>query len=222
MYKFVEDKSYLKQTYGECADIVNQLKQELKKYGIESQMNVVGSYKRNMVTQNGKGSIDFDFNLLIEEAQRFRERDLKETIREALNEVLRRNGWEDSDDSRTALTIRPKNYRKRKIPFTVDICIVKRDFHGQLHRLKHMKTGFVATDQYFWNAAPYSSDLKMKEEALKPDYWQEVRDTYLDKKDMYLTRNDKEHPSFVCYIEAVNEVYNKHVSKGVYMNLMIR
>ena len=39
--------------------------------------------------------------------------------------------------------------------------------------------------------------------------WKEVRDTYLDKKNMYLRRQDKNHPSFNIYIEAVNEVYYK-------------
>ena len=39
--------------------------------------------------------------------------------------------------------------------------------------------------------------------------WEEVREKYLDKKNMYLKRNDHYHPSFVCYIEAVNEIYSK-------------
>ena len=39
--------------------------------------------------------------------------------------------------------------------------------------------------------------------------WNEVRDTYLEKKNLYLRKNDHNHPSFICYIEAVNEVYYK-------------
>jgi len=26
---------------------------------------------------------------------------------------------------------------------------------------------------------------------------------------MYLNEKEKQHPSFICYIEAVNEIYNK-------------
>ena len=32
---------------------------------------------------------------------------------------------------------------------------------------------------------------------------------------MYLRKSDYEHPSFVCYIEAVNEVYEK-ARRGFY------
>ena len=51
---------------------MNQLVQNLKHYGVDASMNVVGSKKRNMITQNEKEDIDFDFNLLIENADDFR------------------------------------------------------------------------------------------------------------------------------------------------------
>ena len=40
MYHWVEDKEFLKRSYSLCADIVNQLVQNLKKYGIDG-MNIV-------------------------------------------------------------------------------------------------------------------------------------------------------------------------------------
>ena len=46
MYRYVEDKVFLRESYSICADIVNQLVQNLKSYGIESRMSVVGSKKR--------------------------------------------------------------------------------------------------------------------------------------------------------------------------------
>lgn len=210
MYHWVTDKEYLKITYGTCADIVNQLVQKLKNDGIEASMNVVGSKKRNMVTQKSTEAIDFDFNLLIENANHFREGDLKEAVRKAFNEVLANNGWEDCEDSTSALTTEQRVLKKgNKTPFSIDVCIVSYDGLGQLRRLIHEKTGNTWWDRYYWNVVPNSQKLWEKEEYLKPDYWLEVRETYLDKKNMYLTRNDYNHPSFVCYIEAVNEVYSK-------------
>lgn len=41
-------------------------------------------------------------------------------------------------------------------------------------------------------------------------FWGEVRTKYLDKKNMYLLRGDTNHPSFVVYVESVNETYNKY------------
>lgn len=49
MYHWVEDRTFLKQAYSECAGIVNQLVQELKKYDIDSTMRVVGSKSRSIL-----------------------------------------------------------------------------------------------------------------------------------------------------------------------------
>ena len=57
---------------------------------------------------------------------------------------------------------------------------------------------------------PNSRELWDKEGELKPDYWKYVHQAYIDKKNMYFQRPyDHSHPSFVCYIEAVNEIYEK-------------
>ena len=37
---------------------------------------------------------------------------------------------------------------------------------------------------------------------------------YLEKKNMYLSWQDHNHPSFVVYVEAVNEVYNRYFNRG--------
>lgn len=37
--------------------------------------------------------------------------------------------------------------------------------------------------------------------------WDEARETYLSKNNFYLTSNDYNHSSFVCCVEAVNEVF---------------
>ena len=117
MYEYVKDKEFLTRAYGECAGIVNQLVQELRNYDINARMNVVGSKKRNMVTQNAKEAIDFDFNLLIENlGNYYRERDLKEAIRKAFNEVLVRNDLDDCDDSTSALTTKKMSYKNRYLP----------------------------------------------------------------------------------------------------------
>jgi hypothetical protein len=217
MYHWVEDKDFLKRAYSLCADIVNQLVQELEKDGIEASMNTVGSKKRNMITQNEKEPIDFDFNLLIDESDGgYREKELKETVRKAFNVVLSKNGWGDCDDSKSVLTTEKRCFRKgNKTEFSIDVCIVRIDRFDNLQRLIHEKTGNTCLDQCYWNTVPNSRDLWDKEDILKPDYWSVVRETYLEKKNMYLRRPyDHSHPSFVCYIEAVNEVYEK-VRRGV-------
>lgn len=212
MYHWVEDKEFLKRSYSLCADLANQLVQKLKSDDIVAEMRTVGSKGRNMITQNANEKIDFDFNLVIEDAQDYDERDLKKAVRCAFNEVLEKNGLKECEDSTSALTTKAIQFsRGNRTPFSIDVCIVTYDRFGQLNRLIHEKTGFEQLDRYYWNAVPFSDKLREKENALKPDYWLEVRDKYLEKKNMYLQRPcDHSHPSYVCYIEAVNEVYYKN------------
>ncbi|SCX09623.1 hypothetical protein SAMN02910339_01370 [Lachnospiraceae bacterium YSD2013] len=213
MYDWVKDKDFLKRSYSDCADIVNQLVQELKSYGIDAKMNVVGSKGRNMVTQNANEGIDYDFNLLIDNADEYGDaRTLKCNAQKAFNNVLSVNGWPDCEDSTSALTTKEMVFKSgNKTPFHIDVCIVKYDQYGRLQRLIHEKWGNTWTDRYYWNTVPNSEALWEKEAELKPhaEYWQMVRQAYLGKKNMYLSRPyDNSHPSFICYVEAVNEVHN--------------
>lgn len=222
MYRHVTDKEYLKQTYSICADIVNQLVQNLKKYGIKSRMSVVGSKKRGLITQNEKEPIDYDFNLWIESVENLNyvnnPRELKGIIINAFNEVLEWNDWETCDDSTSAITTKQMVLKKgNKTPFSIDVCIVREDGCGNWYRLIHRKTGFITYDQYSWQPGPTTREIFKKEEYLKSGYWMRVREAYIDKKNMYLTRQEMEnHPSYNCYIEAVNEVYSQVIRKNGY------
>ena len=91
----------------------------------------------------------------------------------------------------------------------MDVCIVCEDEDGNLYRLIHEKTGYIWTDGYYWNMAPNSRDIKFKVDYIKSNVkWELVREQYKSIKNRYLTQNDHNHPSFICYIEAVNNVYN--------------
>lgn len=213
MYHWINNKVFLKQSYSYCADIVNRLVQNLKKYGIETQMSVVGSKSRNMITQNEKEDIDYDFNLMIENASAYTNAALlKQRIQRAFNEVLSSIGEHDCEASTSALTTKRLKLRNgNKTGFHIDVCIVKEDGRG-LHRLIHKKTDDTRNDSYIWNLVPNSRDLREKEELLKPYYWNSVREAYIAKKNLHLKRQEvHSHPSFVSYIEAVNEIYDNHV-----------
>ena len=71
-------------------------------------------------------------------------------------------------------------------------------------------------DEWIWNEGRQSNGLKEKVEWLKKNnLWNKVRDTYLKKKNLYLRKNDHNHPSFICYIEAVNNIYNHLKQKHI-------
>ncbi len=215
MYHFIEDKEFLGKMRKVCSDIVNQLVQEINKGDLLNvKAYLVGSGARNLITQNANNSIDLDYNLdIIESKCDIRKGDIiKEYVRKNFNKVLKRNDWEDCQDSTSALTTRKMKFTEgNQTPFSIDLAITTRDGSGNLYRLIHKKTGFVSQDEWYWNEIPKSKGLDKRIKWLKDNNkWGELRETYLDNKNMYLKRNDYNHPSFVCYIEAVNEVYYKY------------
>ena len=63
---------------------------------------------------------------------------------------------------------------------------------------------------YVWEEARNTTEIDEKVEYIKDnDSWEDVRNEYLKLKNRYLSFNSDNHPSYVCYIEAVNNVYNQ-------------
>lgn len=151
-----------------------------------------------------------DYNLKIVRSDDWDCKYIKECVRKAFNIVLRKHGWRDCEDSKSSLTTEKRCFpRISDTEFSMDVCIVCEDEDGNLYRLIHEKTGYIWTDGYYWNMAPNSRDIKFKVDYIKSNgKWELVREQYKKIKNRYLTQNDHNHPSFICYIEAVNNVYN--------------
>lgn len=215
MYHYIENKEFLKNLRSVCSDIVNQLVQQINNDGeLLVEAHLVGSGARNMVTQNANEPVDLDYNLCIVDTFGMDINDgrcLKEYIRKRFNIVLKRNGWGDCGDSNSVLTTEKRPFPKgNKTKFSIDLAIVQKQGDSWF-RLIHRKTGFVHLDQWYWNEAPHSNGLSKRVNTLKRnDLWTEVREVYLRKKNAYLCNQDPYHPSFIAYIEAVNEVYHKN------------
>ena len=218
MYHFIEDKDFLKNMRGLCSNIVNQLVQAINNDDeLVVEAHLVGSGARGLETQNANEPVDLDYNLNIinskkKELKNLSESSIKEYVRKMFNNVLNDNGWSDCQDSTSCLTTEKRHFKQgNQTPFSIDLAIVHENPDGTWFRLIHEKTGIVANDRWYWNEAPHSKGLKKKVDKLKSNnLWEEVREAYLNKKNMYLSRRDYNHPSFNCYIEAVNEVYSKY------------
>ena len=142
-------------------------------------------------------------------------RAIKEHIRKHFNSILQSFDLDDCQDSTSAFSTNLIVFKKgNKTNFKIDLGIVRERNHGW-ERLVHRKTGIVSFDQWYWNEAPNSRGLAEKVDAIKNEnLWLDVRDLYLDKKNMYLSRGDREnHPSFNVYIETINEIYYKYFRK---------
>ena len=215
MYHYIQDKDFQKRLKSTCSDIVNQLVQSINKGSVITvKACLVGSGAKNLVTQNANNPIDLDYNICILDTKSINinnGRDIKEYIRKEFNSVLKMNDWSDCQDSTSALTTERRVFKRgNKTAFSIDLAITFKNNFGW-HKLIHDKTGWVIYDRYYWNEIQDSRQLEEKVYAIKLNHlWDEVRSTYLDKKNLYLQRNDNTHPSFIIYIESVNQVYYKY------------
>ena len=216
MFEYVEDKEYLSRVRSVCGEIMQDFCHTLKEdYDIGSTFYLVGSGAKNLIVQNASQPIDLDYNLEIVRCEDFDDcRKLKECARKAFNKALSMNGWGDCEDSTSSLTAKRRHFTQgNQTLFSIDVCIVCEDVDGNYHRLIHEKTGFSYYDKYFSNQAPNSRRLKEKADYIKSKgKWALVREQYKRIKNKYLTSNDYNHSSFICYIEAVNNVYNARMS----------
>ena len=216
-YEFVCE-SEAKRYRSDCSNVLKKTCELLKEKGISAQFSLVGSGARNMITRNGDGPYDLDYNLLVMKADNeYRDpRLLKDTIRNALNKAVGGKFFSDAQDSTSCLTALLHFKDTPNVEFSFDVAIIKKNPNGNYMRLVHNKPW----NQYTWNEVPRSHQVKDRADDIKEEgLWQEVRDRYLEKKNMYLFRQDHNHPSFVVYVEAVNEVYNKYFNGGGWCNV---
>lgn len=210
MYEYVDDKQFLSRMRSLCGDIMKDLCHTLKEeYDIGSSFYLVGSGARNLILQNANQPIDLDYNLEITRIDDWDDcRNIKECVRKAFNIVLRKYGWSDCQDSTSSLTTEKRYFvNGNDTEFSIDVCIVCEDTDGNYHRLIHDKR--CSPNRYFWNQAPNSRNIREKAKYIKEKgKWKLVREQYKKFKNKYLTSNDYNHSSFICYIEAVNNVYN--------------
>ena len=217
MYHYVEDKEFLDSARNACSTLMKELEESLREDGLNSQFFLVGSGARNMVTQNSDEPIDFDYNLNIISCDDFDEcKDIKEKIRKHLNKILQSYNLRDVEDSTSSLTTKPMRLEGyENVFFSIDVCVVTKDDREMWLRLKHEKGINSNYDKYYWNEAPNSKKYSEKAKKIKevPGWWEVVREHYLNIKNHYLSKNDHNHPSFVCYIEAINQVFNEMKQK---------
>ena len=214
MFHYINDEEYLKKLKYTCSDMINQLVQSINNDSvIKVESHLVGSGAKNLITQNANEPVDLDYNLFITKFLQLRQNDgrgISTYVQEQFDYILNKNDWSDCHDSTSVFTTERRQFnRGNKTPFSIDLAVVKKNNYGW-HRLIHHKTGMVSLDQFYWNLVPDSGGLFDRVFAIKNEHlWNDVIDVYLDKKNMYLRRQDHNHPSFNVYVETINEIYNK-------------
>ncbi len=208
MYKYVEAKKVLADKK-ECEKILSRLCKNLREDGISAQLMLIGSGGNHMVTQNGNEPYDLDYNLVIQklpEQYQKNLRELRNLVMNKLNALVDGTDFSKGHDHKACITSIVKLQNGTGKSFSFDLAIVRYDKEGQVNRLIHRKED----DTYIWNTVPHSYNVKGKaREINKKGKNKNLRDEYLNLKNMYLQRGDLTHSSFVIYAEAVDHVYHQ-------------
>lgn len=195
-----------------CRKILEELRQvPREEYGIDCLISLVGSGARDMVTRNGNGPFDLDYNLILQNYPEEFDHDLcglKRVIRETLDSIFRRVNFSFGQDSQSAITILEFPVPSKSPVFHADLAILSKNVEGDFQRLTYNKQIF--SEGYTWCKLPDSHRVGRRADMLRQQgYWAEVRKAYLDRKNWYL-RSLHDRTSFQIYVETVNEVFQRH------------
>lgn len=171
------------------------------------QFTFIGSSKRNMITYDPTANKGFDFDVNIEvndDNEKYTPDKIRNTLRDALNCVVRDYGYSYCEDSTRVLTIKCINRFQSRIVHSCDFAIVRARV-GRQQYIRYNKQD----DTYTWEFQKQQyHELEKREEALKKKgFWDEVLGIYLDKKNSNM--NHDKH-SRALYAETINECYKRH------------
>ena len=206
MYKEPKNKALVSRARRECTSIAKEVERILRvEYKIPCQVSLVGSGKRKMILLNGKDKhIDFDFNMFIYNGFKYNPVELRRIVRLVFNRVLNERGLRDVADSTTSLTTKMMYFPDDPLEtmFHIDLAIVTIE-NGCLQRMKYNKK----QNSVIWNKSANLKTFSKKEKAVHKTCSQMILQTYIEKKNLHIN-DEKNHPSFNCYIEAINQLYN--------------
>lgn len=208
MYEYVA-KALIKPYRKQCMELFKELKMDLEDNGIKATIGPVGSGLEGLVTRDGKGPFDLDYNLQIHSATPVYQKDLrllKDTIRLTLDQLLktRHMVFSFGQDSTAALTYLLHDGETGRVVFKFDLGIIRRQ-GKRYSRLIHDKAAGI----FRWEAVRDARETTQRVQALRKEgHQEEIKEAYLRLKNRYA--HDDQHPSFVIFIETVNLVWQRH------------
>lgn len=208
MYQFVDRARYNSYRLV-CEEVLQKVYCRMKKrYKLTADIYPVGSGKYRLVTQDGNGPFDLDYNVEFHKLPPELQRDphkLKDEFRLLFDEVGRKYFLPGKDSKSSIKFLSRKDNDAGRNRFSVDIGLIRHHDVGLPNsRLIHDK----AKGTFSWEESISQGKVRTKIQAIRAaGKWQTLREKYLDRKNLYLSRQDENHPSYVVLTEVVNEYY---------------
>ena len=205
-FRYVSKSEY-KPLKNQIIELLYDVQDEVRSY-FTFRFDFIGSTKRNMITQDIKSNIGFDFDVNIEvndDDEDYTAADIRNKLRNAITKVSRNYGFTKCEDSTRVITIKKANRWYSTIEHSCDFAVV----YGSQY-IRYNK----GNQKYSWELQSKGYiNIEQKADTLKNDknkkYWNEVREVYIDKKNRN-TNPDKHSRSI--YAETINEVYKRYLN----------
>ena len=190
----------------ELCKIIHEVQDRIGGY-FTFQFRFIGSSSYNMITYNKFSNIGFDFDVNIEvndDNEDYEPYEIREIIRKAIDEVAPNYGYRYCEDSTSVLTIKKVNRYTCRILYSCDFALVYNCSDGRQQYIRFNKKSNTYTWEY---RGGNFTNLTTKIKWLKDNrYWGELRDYYLDKKNLNSNLKKKSRSIFA---ESINDMYHK-------------
>lgn len=169
----------------------------------------IGSSSRNMITCDAKSNIGFDFDINIEvndDDENFEPKEIRTTIRNAIDRVAPHYGYKYCEDSTRVLTIKKVNTFTSRIIHSCDFAIVYNCTDGRQQYIRFNKDN----NYYSWGYQGkgfVDLDNKIGWLKEKKELWKKLKDYYIEKKN--LNKNPDKHSRSI-FAESINEMCQKN------------
>lgn len=164
----------------------------------------IGSVERNMVTRDLQSNIGFDFDVNImvnDDDAEYCAKDIKHILMNAFNKFAHKYHYDFCEDSTRVFTVKVKDRKHSRILHSCDFAIVNDYGEGRQEYIRFNKKA----NSYTWEEQ--SEGFYLLPEKIKfckdNHLWQEVRDTYLQKKNLNMNKKKKSRSIFAETIHQV-------------------
>lgn len=200
----------VKKAYNDILDILKEA-QNLVRKKFTFRFDVVGSYKRNMITYDAKLNIgyDFDFNIEVNDRDgKYKPKQLKNMLQNAIGAVCVKYGYDYPEDSTRVLTIKMKDRKNSSILHSCDFAIVNNYIDDDGYEGQEYIHFDKPHGNYTWCEQPDGYYmLPDKIDWIKEnDLWDVMRKLYIEKKN---GNNDPNVHSRTIFAVTVHEICQK-------------
>lgn len=192
----------------ELLEIIHRLQNEVRD-SFTFQYHFVGSSRRNMITRERNSNTGFDFDVNIEvndPDEDYSAKEIRNILRKGLDRVTNPyggsiSGYDYTEDSTRVLTIKVKDRANSRILHSCDFCIVYECSDGRQQYIRYNKK----QNSYSWEYQPKGYlELPSKIEWIKKHgLWQQVRENYIDRKNINADDSKKSRSIFAETIHRI-------------------